>query len=77
MKKFISLFLAVLMVFGLFTAVHAEKAPEEYAGTLTIYSPHDADPLNAGVAGFEAKYPNVTLDFYAATWLDIESKNHS
>ena len=65
MKKFISLFLAVLMVFGLFTAVHAEKAPEEYAGTLTIYSPHDADPLNAGVAGFEAKYPNVKVEIVA------------
>ena len=51
MKRFISLFLAVLMVLAI-TAAYAEKAPEEYTGTLTIYSPHDADPLGAGVAGF-------------------------
>ena len=64
MKKLISLFLALLMVLA-FTAVHAEKAPEEYSGTLTIYSPHDADPLGAGVAGFEAKYPNVKVETVA------------
>ena len=26
-----------------------EKAPEDYKGTVVVYSPHDADPLNAGV----------------------------
>ena len=64
MKKLIALVLAALMVFGL-TAAMAEKAPEEYSGRLTIYSPHDADPLNAGIAGFEAKYPNITVDIVA------------
>ena len=24
-----------------------EKAPEDYKGTVVVYSPHDADPLNA------------------------------
>ena len=26
----------------------AEKAPEDYTGSVVVYSPHDADPLNAG-----------------------------
>jgi iron(III) transport system substrate-binding protein len=41
------------------------KSPEDYTGTLTVYSPHDTDPLNAGVALFEAKYPNVTVEVVA------------
>ena len=43
----------------------AEKAPEDYTGTLTVYSPHDSDPLNAGVAAFEAAYPNVKVEVIA------------
>lgn len=42
-----------------------EKAPEDYSGTVVVYSPHDTDPLNAGVAAFEAKYPNVTVELVA------------
>ena len=33
----------------------AEKAPEDYTGTVVVYSPHDADPLNAGVKLFMEK----------------------
>lgn len=65
MKRFFALFLAALMVFGVCAVAGAEKAPEEYSGSLTIYSPHDADPLNAGVQGFEAKYPNVKVEIVA------------
>ncbi|MBO4880195.1 MAG: extracellular solute-binding protein, partial [Firmicutes bacterium] len=43
----------------------AAKAPEDYTGTLTVYSPHDSDPLNAGVAAFEAAYPNVKVEVIA------------
>lgn len=43
----------------------AEKAPEDYTGTVTVYSPHDSDPLNAGVAAFEAAYPNVHVEVIA------------
>ena len=39
----------------------AEKAPEDYTGSVVVYSPHDADPLNAGVNLFMEKYPNVTV----------------
>ena len=40
----------------------AEKAPEDYTGTVVVYSPHDADPLNAGVNLFMEKYPNVKVE---------------
>lgn len=38
-----------------------DKAPEDYSGTLTLYSPQDSEPLNAVINLFEAKYPNVTV----------------
>ncbi len=44
----------------------AEKAPEDYTGSLVVYSPHDADPLAAGVAMFEAAYPNIKVEVIAA-----------
>ena len=43
-----------------------EKAPEEYSGSVVVYSPHDADPLNAGVNLFMEKYPNVKVEVVAA-----------
>ena len=39
----------------------AEKTPADYTGNLVVYSPHDADPLAAGVALFEAAYPNIDV----------------
>ena len=65
MKKLLALVLAMLMVLGAVSFASAEKANEEYTGKLTIYSPHDADPLNAGIAGFEALYPNVEVNVVA------------
>ncbi|MCR4706418.1 MAG: extracellular solute-binding protein [Clostridiales bacterium] len=64
MKKILSVLLAAVLALALVSAL-ADKAPEEYTGSLTIYSPHDADPLNAGVAAFEAKYPNVKVEVVA------------
>lgn len=43
-----------------------EKAPEDYKGTVVVYSPHDADPLNAGVNQFMEKYPNVKVEVVVA-----------
>ena len=43
-----------------------EKKPEDYTGNLVVYSPHDADPLNAGIALFEAAYPNINVEVIAA-----------
>ena len=66
MKKLLALVLALCMVAALGVNAFADgKAPEEYTGTLTIYSPHDSDPLLAGIAGFEALYPNVTVEYVA------------
>ena len=42
------------------------KAPEDYKGTVVVYSPHDADPLNAGVNLFMEKYPHVKVEVVAA-----------
>lgn len=47
-------------------AAAGEKAPEDYTGTVVVYSPHDADPLNAGVNLFMEKYPNVKVEVVAA-----------
>ena len=47
-------------------APSGEKAPEEYKGSVVVYSPHDADPLNAGVNMFMEKYPNVQVEIVAA-----------
>ena len=38
-----------------------EKAPEDYTGSLVIYSPHDPSPLEGGVAMFQEKYPNIEV----------------
>ena len=47
-------------------AAAAEKAPEDYTGKLVVYSPHDANPLNDGVAQFSEKYPNIDVEVIAA-----------
>ena len=47
-------------------AAPAEKTPADYTGNLVVYSPHDADPLNAGVALFQAAYPNINVEVIAA-----------
>ena len=65
MKKLLAIALVLVMVLSLAPAAFADKAPEEYSGTLTIYSPHDSDPLNDGVAAFEAAYPNVKVEVVA------------
>ncbi|MBQ2854834.1 MAG: extracellular solute-binding protein [Oscillospiraceae bacterium] len=44
-------------------AAPAEKAPEDYTGNLVIYSPHDPQPLEAGVSMFMEKYPNINVEF--------------
>ena len=48
------------------SAEPAEKAPEDYTGNLVVYSPHDADPLNAGVEMFRQTYPNINVEVIAA-----------
>ncbi len=63
MKKLLALALVLVMMLSLSVTCFADgKAAADYSGTLTIYSPHDSDPLNDGVAAFEAAYPNVKVE---------------
>lgn len=49
------------------STVTASKVSEEAAsGSLVVYSPHDADPLNDGVNMFMQKYPDIKVDIVAA-----------
>ena len=57
MKKIFALVLAVMML--------ALAGSALAAGTVVIYSPHDADPLAAGVAMFEAAYPDIKVEVIA------------
>lgn len=63
MKKYLIVLLALLM---LVSAVSA-KENEEYKGTVMLYTSAGEDAAQSLKEVFEAKYPNVTLDFYAAT----------
>ena len=66
MKKLLALALVLVMMLSLSVTCFADgKAAADYTGTLTIYSPHDSDPLNDGVAAFEAAYPNVKVEVVA------------
>lgn len=66
MKKVLACLLAVMMLAVMTGSCLAEKAPEEYTGNLVVYSPHDANPLNAGVEMFMKAYPNIQVDVIAA-----------
>ncbi len=58
MKKLFALILAAMML--------ATAGAALAVGNLVVYSPHDADPLNAGVAMFEAAYPDIDVQVIAA-----------
>lgn len=75
MKKYVYLLLIPAAALCLGAGVSAsEKAPEEYEGTLTVYSSHDQDPLNAGVAAFEEAYPNVKVEVVAGGTSDLAER---
>ena len=58
MKKFVALLLAAVLACSL-TAALAE-------GALVVYSPHDADPLQAGLAMSQEAYPDIKVEYIAA-----------
>jgi len=58
MKKLVILALTLLLAFS-FTSAMA-------AGSLVVYSPHDADPLQAGLAMFQEAYPDIKVEYIAA-----------
>ena len=66
MKKLMTLMLVCAMI--LCTAFAAAEAdPASYSGSVMIYSSAGEDVVLAIKDAFEAKYPNVKLDYYAAT----------
>ncbi len=62
MKRTLATLLCLALVLCLVPAVLADDP----SGTVVVYSPHDADPLNAGVNQFMAKYPGVKVEVVAA-----------
>ena len=58
MKKIGSIVLAFFLVFSTATALAG--------GSLVVYSPHDADPLQAGIALFQTAYPDIKVEYIAA-----------
>lgn len=78
MKKYVSWLLALIMVVSLVVPAASLVAEDEDdakteievdlepTGKVIVYSPHDADPLNSGLNGFMAKYPNVQVEVVAA-----------
>lgn len=67
MKKVIALVLTLALVLGLGVNVFADgKAPEEYSGTVMFYTSLDEGVILKLKEAFEAKYPNVTMEYYFA-----------
>lgn len=58
MKKTLALLVALVMI--LVSSIALAD------GSVVIYSPHDANPLNAGVALFEKAYPDIKVEVVAA-----------
>ena len=65
-SKVLALVMALTMLMTCGALAEGAKNPEDYTGSVVIYSPHDANPLNAGVAMFEEKYPNIKVEVVAA-----------
>ena len=75
MKKLLTVLLALLMILTLAgcgskteeaAAPAEEAASNEPTGKVVVYSPHDADPLNAGVELFSKAYPGIEVEVVAA-----------
>ncbi len=74
MKKLLCVLLTLLMVVSLAACGKKEnndtpsgEGNEKYKGTVMLYTSAGEDAAQSLKQVFEKKYPNVTLDFYAAT----------
>ena len=68
MKKLFALVLAVMMLSLAGSAMAA--------GSVVVYSPHDADPLAAGVAMFQAAYPDIQVEVIAGGTGELAQRIH-
>lgn len=70
MKKFLCMVLALVAVLSMVACSSQGAADNNNAegpsGKLVVYSPHDADPLNAGVEMFRKTYPGIEVEVIAA-----------
>ncbi len=71
MKKRIA---AALLVLSMVLSLAAFAAQETYSGTVMLYSSLKEKQLAAVKAGFEAKYPGITMEYYAAGTGSIKTK---
>ncbi len=60
MKKLVSILFVMALVLS-FAAFDMTPDPTP-SGTVVVYSPHEADPFNAGINLFMQKYPNVKVE---------------
>ena len=68
MKKILAVILALaLMLCCTAYACAEEPDPTSYSGNVMLYSSAGEDIVLALKEAFEEKYPNVTMDYYAAT----------
>ena len=69
MKKWVSLLLAAMMLLGVFSAAMAE---DKIVLKAACWDLEKTPYYNAIKAGFEAAYPNVTLE-----WVDLASQDYN
>ncbi len=60
MKKIIALLLVLVLAMSLAACGAKESGP---SGKLVVYSPHDPDPLESGVAMFREAYPDIDVEY--------------
>lgn len=70
MKKFLCIVLSLVAVLSMVACssqdANSDNTADGPSGKLVVYSPHDADPLNAGVEMFRLAYPNIEVEVIAA-----------
>lgn len=70
MKKFLCIVLSLVAVLSMVACssqdANSDNTADGPSGKLVVYSPHDADPLNAGVEMFRQAYPNIEVEVIAA-----------
>jgi len=65
MKKVIVALMVLCIAFSAFAQASQEQAPAAKSMSLTVYCPHEAEPLNAGVKEFQ-EATGITVDVVAA-----------